>query len=383
MGKIKDKLDKYKWWFCGAVVCGTCLYLANTSEFKKEQPKKDNTQIVNPRVNKGILSTPENLEDKTKLIGYSMTDAFKYGVINSINDYTKQAPYKKDTVNFSGDFNQLITYGYYQKINGKKHVVISHINPDTLSIPNASPFMKRMIVSFAKYHNDENEVSKIKAHEFWHQNNDPDIVNGADIQLKNKTTRGIFDYNMSAEEYATLIGHDEMSCRINGLLSLREQYKKNMNLSIFKGEYKFYGDAVRSGQINPLSSDSIQNRSEQLFIVSAIHDQWETTNKYNYEDYTVAKLNEHKPMDENRKNEYNDALNHAYTFIWDGKLVNMNFISDSTLSEIELTEREQEAVKQRQALEKCTQNKEEHNQNKETELSLIQAKALQQAKYSR
>ena len=188
---------------------------------------------------------------------------------------------------------------------------------------------------------------------------------------------------MSAEEYATLIGHDEMSCRINGLLSLREQYKKNMNLSIFKGEYKFYGDAVRSGQINPLSSDSIQNRSEQLFIVSAIHDQWETTNKYNYEDYTVAKLNEHKPMDETRKNEYNDALNHAYTFIWDGKLVNMNFISDSTLSEIELTEREQEAVKQRQALEKCTQNKEEHNQNKETELSLIQAKALQQAKYSR
>ena len=40
-------------------------------------------------------------------------------------------------------------------------------------------------------------------------------------------------------------------------------------------------------------------------------------------------------------------------------------------------------MKQRQALEKCTQNKEEHNQNKETELSLIQAKALQQAKYSR
>lgn len=377
MAKAKDILHKCKWWFCGAaVVGGSYLYLAHNSKFRTEpQTEKPTMEIFVPPAKLPTLPV-ENLEDREKLIGYSMVDAFKYGVINSISEYVDKAPHKTDTINFAGEFNQVITYGYHQKINGRKYVVLSHINPDTLSIAGASPRLKKMIVSFANYHNDSTKVKTIKAHELWHQATDPDVENGSDIDLLQKSTRSVFDYNMTPVEFAKLCGHDEVASRINGLLFLREQYLQNGDSRIFKEEYAFYGRAVRSGRIDPMSEAPEDIEKERMFIFKSMHEQWESKHKYNYEDYPVAKLDEHVPMNTEQENEYDKALDREYTFIWktpSGKseLVNMNYISDGIVPDIRLTDRVEEAALRRTRLE------ERHLQAKKE--PALSAQALQNA----
>lgn len=354
MAKAKDILHKCKWWFCGAaIVGGSCLYLAHNSKFRTEtQPEKPKMEIFVPPA-KLPITPVENPEDKDKLIGYSMVDAFKYGVINSISEYVDKAPHKTDTINFAGEFNQVITYGYHQKINGKKYVVLSHIEPDTLSIPDASPRLKRMIISFARHHNDPTKVKTIKAHELWHQATDPDIENGADIKLEQKSTRTVFDYNSTTLEFAKICGHDEIGSRINGLLYLREQYLQNGDSRIFKDEYAFYGRAIRGRKIDPFSTNPQDVENEQLFIFKSMLEQWESKDKYNYEDYPVAKLEEHHPMEAGQKSEYNEALDRIYTFIWktpsgESKLVNINYISGGIVPDIRLTDRVEEAARLRE-----------------------------------
>nr|QIM10578.1 hypothetical protein PlAlph_4700 [uncultured Alphaproteobacteria bacterium] len=357
MTEVKDVLHKCKWWFCGAaIVGGSCLYLAHNSKFRSQpQPEPEKMEIFIPPVPQRTAPV-EDLADKEKLIGYSMVDAFKYGVINSISDYVDRAPHKTDTIKFAGEFNQVITYGYHQKINGKKYVVLSHIEPDTISVAGASSKLKKMIISFAKYHNDSTKVKTIKAHELWHQASDPDVENGTDINLANKSTRSIFDYNSTTEEFAKICGHDEISSRLNGLLYLREQYLQNGNSRIFKDEYSFYGRAIRSGKIDPNSENAADVENERLFMFKSLIEQWESKHKYNYEDYAIAKLEEHHPMDKGQTSEYDHALDRAYTFIWktpsgDSKLVNMNYISGEIVPDIRLTDQVEEAALYRQRVE--------------------------------
>lgn len=375
MAKTKDVLRKCKWWFCGAaIVGGSCLYLAQDSRFRTEpQQAKEKTEIFVPPATQPAAPV-ENLEDREKLIGYSMVDAFKYGVVNSISDYVDRAPHKTDTINFAGQFDQVITYGYHQKINGRKYVVLSHINPDTLSIPDASPRLKKMIVSFAKYHNDSTKVKAIKAHELWHQATDPDVENAGDINLLHKSTRSVFDYNMTTGEFAKICGHDELASRINGLLFLREQYLQNGDSRIFKEDYSFYGRAIRSGKIDPTSENAEDAENERLFIFKSMREQWESKHKYNYEDYAVAKLNEHRPAETGQADEYDAALDRQYTFIWKepsgtSRLVNMNYISNGIVPDIVLTDRVAEAAERRAHIE-------EHNLQAKKE-PVLAAQALQ------
>lgn len=334
------KHNNLKKWLCGAaIVGGSCLYLSQHSEFfTKTQEKDDSAQTI---------TVPDRPEDAKKLIGYSMTDAFKYGVINSISDYVEQAPYKVDTTNFAGDFqNQVIEFGYYAEINGRKTVVLTHINPDTLSIPEASPFVKKMICKFAEFHNSQNERATILAHEFAHQATDPDKKIGSDIQLSQKTDRSIFEYNMTAEEFELICNHDEMRGRINGLLYKREQYKKYGKSSVFNGDYSFYGRALRSGKIDPFSTDPQEIANEQLFCVKSIREQYEREHIEHYEKYTIDRLGaEHIAFDPRKPDEYHKALDQVYTFIWDGQLVNMNFYSNGQLPELRLTDNEYDVAK--------------------------------------
>ncbi len=332
-----DKLNKKfkKWVVCGLVV-GSSLVLSYNSFFRTKTPKDKGT-ITTTVTKSPTYSIDDIQKEKEKLIGYSMTDAFRYGVINSISDYVEKAPHLSDTVDFSGNLNQVITYGYYQRINGKKQVVITHINPDTISIPNLTPKVKKMIISFAKYHNDETKKGAIKAHEFWHQNTNPDTQNNDNFILSDITKRGIFEYNTTTEEFAKLCAHDETASRINSLLFLREQYLKEGKTNIFYGDFAFYGKAIRQGKINPLSEDPKDIEQEQYFIVKSMLEKWETKHKYNYQDYAIKKLTSHKPMPKGQKSEYDKALDKAYTFIWDGKLVNLNYISENIIPDVKLT----------------------------------------------
>ena len=343
VGKLNKKFKK--WFVCGLIV-GSSLVLSYNSFFrKKDNAKKDLITVVDKSP---TYSLDEIQKNKEALIGYSMTDAFRYGVINSISDYVKKAPHLSDTVNFSGDLSQMITYGYYQRIDGKKQVVITHINPDTLSIPNLSPKEKRMIASFAKYHNAETKRGAIKAHEFWHQNTNPDTQNNDMFILSDITKRGVFEYNSTTEEFAKICAHDEIGSRINSLLFLREQYQQEGKTNIFYGDFAFYGKAVRQGKINPLSENPKDIEQEQYFIVKSMLEIWEKKHKHNYQDYAIKKLTSHKPMSKGQKSEYDKALDKIYTFIWDGKLINLNYISEGIIPDVKLTEAVKDAAERRQ-----------------------------------
>ena len=80
-----------------------------------------------------------------------------------------------------------------------------------------------------------------------------------------------------------------------------------------------------------------ESEQEQYFIVKSMLEKWETKHKYNYQDYAIKKLTSHKPMPKGQKSEYDKALDKAYTFIWDGKLVNLNYISENIIPDVKLT----------------------------------------------
>lgn len=373
MTKIKDALDKYKWWFCGVAIAGSsCLYLAQNSSFRqKEQEKSQIVTMDKPRLQK----TPEKTQEipqseKDKLIGYSMVEAFKYGVINSISEYIEKAPVTQDTIQFSGDFNSVVTYGYYQKIKGTKKVVINHIEPDTLSIPNAAPMMKRAIVSFAKYHNDPVKVKAIEGHEFGHQTQDPDPKVADSINIPGLEKRSIFDYNMSPEQFAIIVKESEVCARAWGLFTLREHYKDvDGKPSIFTGENSFYGKAIRSRLVDPFSEDPKQNGMENLFIMKSLYEQFKVKDAANYEDYVIKMLENKKPEDKSKPNEFALARERLHTLIVDGKLVNLDYISNGTIPEPELSEREKQAVEKRTRYEENLRNQQvkSQNQDKKTE----------------
>ena len=350
-----DKLNKKfkKWVVCGLVV-GSSLVLSYNSFFKAK-PQKDKEDTTTTITKLPTYSIDDIQKEKEKLVGYSMTDAFRYGVINSISDYVGKAPHLSDTISFSGDLNQMITYGYYQRIDGKKQVVITHINPDTISIPNLTPKTKKMIISFAKYHNADTKKGAIKAHEFWHQNTNPDTQNSNNFILSDITKRGVFEYNTTTEEFAKLCAHDEIASRINSLLFLREQYLKEGKTNIFYGDFSFYGKAIKQGKINPLSDDHKDIEQEQYFIVKSMLEKWENKHKYNYQDYAIKKLASHKPIPKGQESEYDKALDKIYTFIWDGKLVNLNYVSENILPDVKLTDVVKAAVEEKKQQEQKTE----------------------------
>ncbi|MBR1648792.1 MAG: hypothetical protein IJ689_04250 [Alphaproteobacteria bacterium] len=360
MAKVKDTLRRYKWWFCGLVVSGTCLYLSNSSQFKKEPPKKQRIEaaVKIPQVALPVAgdSFKDNPQEKQKLIGYSMVDAFKHGVINSVSDYVRQAPHKTDTVRFNGDFSQVITYAYYQKVNGKKEVFISHIEPDTLSIPEASPRLKKMIASFARLHNDSMQIMMNKAHECGHQATDPDEKTAQDIHLSDITRRSVFEYNTTPQEFALICAHSELVGRLWSLSYLRERYMEEGNPNIFKGDFRFYGQAVRDGLVDPMNEDADARANERLFVVKSLQDQWNNTHTLNYENYITERMEEHIPFDRQKDSEYDKALDFLYTVIWDGELVNMNYVSKGNLPELQITETARQAVARREIAERKTEN---------------------------
>ena len=75
---------------------------------------------------------------------------------------------------------------------------------------------------------------------------------------------------------------------------------------------------------------------------------WEKKHKHNYQDYAIKKLTSHKPMSKGQKSEYDKALDKIYTFIWDGKLINLNYISEGIIPDVKLTEAVKDAAERRQ-----------------------------------
>ena len=339
-----NKLKKV--FYCGLMFAGvtTVAYLAYNSKFRHSETKsdKDKTEILQP--------DSINVEtEKQKLIGYSMTEAFRYGVINSIGEYVEKAPHKTDTVEISSS-QQCFERGYYDEIDGQKTVVLNYVNPDTLSISDATPGIKSKIVAFANFCNGEVERNTTLAHEYKHQDTDPDENVGNNIHLDKQMTIPVFKYNMPSHKFILVCHHDELSGRFNGFLYRRELFKKYGRLSVFNGEYFFYARAVRRGDIKPFSTNPQDIANEQRFCMKSMCEQYAHNHKEKYQEYAINRLYaEHIPFDDKKRDEYPEALKVIHTYIWDGKIVDLSgYFLSGNLPEFQLTEEELAATEKKQ-----------------------------------
>lgn len=308
----------------------------------------------------GVAYFEKQRETGKILRSYSMTEAFRYGFCNSISDYVAKADYAVDTIkvtramlnngknvdsleqNAAGKQNRVfITYGIYKRRNNKMQVILNHFAPDTVSESNLTPQMKQRIVRFAKGSNDKIRRQMTLAHEFHHQACFPD----RSVQKKIADLVGnkfIFDYAVSPEQDAKLCFHNEICSDINGLLMLREMYLQNRDTSMLERYFPPYGKAVSSGQLRPGSRFKQDKSKERLFIAKYLTERWKKEKTHYYEKYAENQLGiliNHGKYKGNRAwNEYDKALNFAYTFIMDGELVNMNYISRGEVEDVRISD---------------------------------------------
>lgn len=370
MAKVKDILRKcVRWTLCGSMI------------FAADSPTKNNR----PKY---------TAEELAPLKNYSMIEAFKYGLVNSISDYIDQTHYRTDTTvinratleqgtsimarvslpelpedilaeypeaaeeikeEASSSKAPTFTRGTYNQHNYSTRVI--HFVADTISEPNLSPEMKQRIVRLVDNFNDSIERKATLAHEFIHQDRSPsktqrDKFKKISINVRSKS---LHDYIVTPEENMKLYLHDEIGGNIGSLLLLREIYKKTGAISIFSKRFGDYKEAIESGQIKPFSNDPIEKEKERFFIAKYVTGLWEKNNLKNYENgsirsaYRSAEKGRFKEAafpglstlgisaDNPFYNEYNKALDAAYTFIMDGEIVNMNYVSNSQIRDIPQT----------------------------------------------
>ena len=338
-------------YLCGALAVGVtgCLYLSQCSEFrhKETNKKQPETEMISKQDSTSVDST--KIKEEQKLIGYSIIDAFKHGVVNSITEYVEKVPYDVDTINYTGrdiaiergyyqDDNQedeYLQFGYYDDEKGR--IIVSYIKPDTISIPCLSGDDKQQIVRLADYLNSL--MDKRKAHESAHQATNPNREIGKNINIEDKTEHSIFDYNTTPKETAKVFYHDELRARFFEFLYAREQFKKTGDLTIMEIEYPWYKDAIDRGYINPYSSDPKDQRKEQIFCMQNVKREFEQSDDISgYENGARDIICKHQPYNDSKEDEYNLALHDIHTYVWDGNLCYMDkFFIDGTISEFELS----------------------------------------------
>lgn len=306
---------------------------------------------------------------KDLLRNYSMIEAFRHGLCNSIGGYIAQADYLVDTVPVNRQMFQkgtakhqdginsakakkgsvFINYGIYEQRNGKRRVVLKYFVPDTLSESNLSPYMKKKIIQFAAVHNDSIQQKMILAHEFIHQARFPN--RDAQRKLGKKVAeKSIFDYNVTPLEDAKLCYHNEISGDINAFLMLREMYLECGDLAIFKGQFPQYVQAVKAGRLHPGSASAAEKQKERLFIARYLTDLWKKEKNNYYENYAETQTQLLVNKNKYQKglpliNEYNQALDFCYTFIIDGELANLNYISNGEIKDVAISARVQEKIR--------------------------------------
>ena len=318
----------------GAGICLTiaggvsCLQLCRHSQHQKQTPE---TSVV--------TATPvENLN----VCDYSMKSAFEMGLIHSVGDYVEKTPYKLDTVKLNINNLDNIKKGYYTIITTgdsiQDYITLNYIEVDTTDMPDP---MKKLLLKFADQANDSLNQKGTLAHETLHR----------DCQQQQK-------FNMRAQERADFHSLQEIMGRFRDFILIREEYKKNNDPSIFKANYRFYYYALKRGDIDPFSQDSLCQRQEQLFVLNNLAAQFEQSNTYDKE--ISDALKDAPEYDASRPNEYQRALDHMFTVIWDGKLININPISTGEMKAPQLPENTQILVN-------CLTAKEEYKNSNQTQ----------------
>ncbi|MBP5399919.1 MAG: hypothetical protein J6Y53_05880 [Alphaproteobacteria bacterium] len=298
----------------------TTLYLCKDSIFKNnDAAPQQQTTTLEPKV---------ETEKSVNVCDYSMVEAFQKGLINSVSDYVRETPYKVDTIKLNINECSNVRKGYYTQISNEdtileKYITVNFIDVDTTEIPEA---LKKMVLKFAKQTNDSVQQQSVVAHEAFH------------------ATHDYSKYNLKIQERGNILNLEEIMARFIEFSYLRENYKVTGDSTIFKSNFSFYQYALRRGEINPQSTDSTEQRAEQLFVLENLFNQSNQNYGSIYDKDIVKCLKEAKDYNPERPNQYQEALDDVFKTIWDGKLVNVNPVSTGELEMPTLPENTQTLV---------------------------------------
>lgn len=249
----------------------------------------------------------------------TIIDAFNAGKIYSLDDFVKKAPHITDTVIINKDnYKSRICAGIY--LPGEDKVHLKCFIPD---LTGCTPQQAKTILASVRKWNDEVLKMADKAHESHHR------------QVHKK---GVFSLPNSAEDYAKLCAHNEISAYTNTLLYEREIVKRAIAhgvppevwRKIISSRFGEYWDVVEKGEVrldNILLNDE---RKDNLLISTTVFNWW-MKNEYD-KNVHICRQRITTYLDKNKwainyphnSNNYEKALNICYTFLKDGKLVNLN-----------------------------------------------------------
>ena len=327
MGKIKEKLkEKLKKISVRAiaviVALSSCIKIHNKND-----------------------KTLEKQEDKIENIdGCTMEDAYKKGLCRSLNTYTQKVSYITDTVVLNRhNYNKRICAGLYREATNK--VYIKHFIPDTTS---ATPLEAQKILKYAKKWNEEAYKRSNIVHEFKHMHT---------------IKKGCLNLNLSANDYARMCQHNEISSYLGNFLFERETYllaiRKGLctqedALKLISPRFEKYKEAIRNGTIKPQLMNFIDQQKENELIMEVVSDAWikkeQKVNAYVTKKRLKNKFAKNKNFISQRNGLlYKSCLDVCYTHIKDGMLVNFNFFynldNKTPLKDVEVQPQIEEYIK--------------------------------------
>lgn len=219
------------------------------------------------------------------------------------------------------------TFGGY--VSEVKAISLNHFVVDTAGMAPATQKQQKLL---AQKFNNKKRIKSTVIHEVTHSFND-------EIGLK--------DFGISVFQFAKICCHDEISANIAQLLDFRQQYLETNDLSVFKGNFKFYTDAIKDGRIKP-DITQIPTSTELALIMNGSKKHWQETLQNYYEKahmqmtktwynksffYRLRERLEEKNITRKHNEEYLKRLNLCYSFNIpikdkDGmyKSVNVNFV---------------------------------------------------------
>lgn len=306
-----------KWAVLSLALC-SCSNVTNSDDKIVSKYKKDNI----PSIENTKFAPPEyNLENTT------FVEAFKKGLVSDLYEYVEKSPHITDTIVVNKDnYNKRMCAGLYKLSEDKVH--LKYFIAD---ITGCSPQEEKAVLATVKKWNTKERVKSNKAHEYHHR-------------YINKS--GAFRTALSAEDYARVCGHNEMAAYTCNLLYDRELVKRAILCglkaeqwrAIVSPRFEAYWDAVEKGEVDLINPLFNNEKLDNYLIIKTSSDWW-LKNEYDRNVHiTEQKLNKYLDKNKwavhyprNNKN-YQKVIDDCYTFLKDGKLVNLNIFYKGGLS---------------------------------------------------
>ncbi len=150
-----------------------------------------------------------------------------------------------------------------------------------------------------------------------------------EVHHRDDYTKGLFNRDMSPEQFFKLNAHSEISAKVASVLAFRQEYINASNKEDFLknakenlgdkyGEMEFYIAGIKSGIINPVNSSKEEFAEDMKFIVNTSFTRWINGSLLDYQNKFGNSLYNYLVIKgitgvENDKN-FREGLSQTYTF---------------------------------------------------------------------